>query len=199
MVLHNNLGWTRIVLRVKKENYNKEIFPPLGVITLITIICKGQITYIPRSFLLYWETIPFFSFQKHQLTPFSCISELPVFVSQSNGRPSLQNLDEPLTWTWTSAKISRLWICLVLLWRQTYDGLVLTLSPSLFLTCTCLNRTRTQAPVWVLVQHQPYCRGTWCRYSGNEKLDCLCAESYRGQCAKHLSSPVQSSKKTKKE
>ena len=42
----------------------------------------------------------------------------------------------------------------------TYDVIVLTLSPSIFLTCTCLNRTRTQAPVWVSVQHQPYCRGT---------------------------------------
>lgn len=76
---------------------------------------------------------------------------------------------------------------------------VLISSPPLLLTRTCLNRTSTQAPIWVLVQHQPYCRGTWCRYSGNEKLGCLCAGSYRKQGAKHFSSPVQSSKKTKKE
>lgn len=66
---------------------------------------------------LYWEIIPFFSFKNHQLAPFSCISELPGFVPRSNGRSSLQNLDQYLTWTRTST-VSRLWICLVLLWRE---------------------------------------------------------------------------------
>lgn len=98
------------VPRVKKENRNKETFPPVDAITVITIICRGQITYIAHTSWLYWESIPFFSFQKHQLASFLCISELPGFLPHSNARSSLQNLYQSLTWTWTSPKISRLWI-----------------------------------------------------------------------------------------
>lgn len=117
--LGNNSGWMRIVLRVKRENNNKEFFLPTSYYCThhLNMLRPNHLYSSNLLALVRDYTFPLLQKENH-FSPSLFISDLPGFVSHSNGRSSLQTLNQSLTWAWTSEKISRLWICFVLLRKE---------------------------------------------------------------------------------